>query len=57
MRSNNCQHEPVQLACQAQGSLGLSEKLVDLTKTGFRYGVGSESTSDDVTIACLGIDT
>ncbi len=57
MRSNNCQHEPVQLACQAQGSLGLSEKLVDLTKTSFRYGIGIESTDDDFTIACLGIHT
>ena len=57
MRSNNCQHEPVQLACQAQGSLGLSEKLVDLTKTSFGCGIGMESTGDDAHTACLGTHT
>jgi len=57
MRTDSSQHEPLQLACQAQGSLGLSEKLVDLTKTSFRYGTGIESTDDDFTIACLGTHT
>ncbi len=57
MRTDSSQHEPLQLACQAQGSLGLSEKLVDLTKTSFRYGTEIESTDDDVTIACLSTHT
>ena len=57
MRTSSCQHEPVHLARQAQGSLGLSEKLVDLTKTSFRYVIECESTDDSVTTACLRICT